>query len=642
MFRRPKRCIHQTSAIFTRVAELDSPCTNYTSKVYGDNHIQTLLYQQKHCYEAECTIQATECENVRDDTCGKIKSNNKQNKSSEEERALKDLQLPAGYELIIDAKNVKYFDHSLNEEMINLFKTHGFTSILSYHCNMHSTGAGMSCLGLMPRSHFSIHSFPEESVLFIDFFSEGEMNLYSLYEDIKGILFDTNQEENFKSNQGDNFDVNVPDVKILWTQCMRGFREEFSDDYDSSMNPLDGEITQDIYGPKDDSTIKKRVVSLKTKYQNVEIVEILPKFHSISHISYVKSLSNDESYESLNKELYRTDKQVFLDGDLQSSLYGEVPYHEAMVHPAMMTHPNPKRVAIIGGGEGATLREVLKHNTVEEVVMVDIDEEFINLCRAHIPEWSDCSDLIGSSGGSCFDDERARVYFQDAFKYFIDRFGDESERNGKPEKEELFDVIIMDACDPMNEFVENLFKNSVFIHSFYNAMTEDGVFVTQIGRSPKGDEGGIDLTGVFKSAAKDVGFESMHIYDEGHTLFYIPWSYLVALKNASMRNRWYRSPAEIEKELQQRILKTHSGKSALANFDGSTMFDYQIPSRVYESVYCRLPLGETLEECDRHYSGFGPNSNLGSFDLSNPYSPIFERHYGELQAAKWKNHSILV
>ncbi len=45
-------------------------------------------------------------------------------------------------------------------------------------------------------------------------------------------------------------------------------------------------------------------------------------------------------------------------------------------------------------------------------------------------------------------------------------------------------------------------------------MTEDGVFVTQIGRSPKGDEGGIDLTGVFKSAAKDVGFESMHIYDE--------------------------------------------------------------------------------------------------------------------------------
>ncbi len=93
--------------------------------------------------------------------------------------------------------------------------------------------------------------------------------------------------------------------------------------------------------------------------------------------------------------------------------------------------------------------------------MVDIDEEFINLCRVHIPEWSDCSDLVGSSGGSCFDDERARVYFQDAFKYFIDRFGDENTRDGKPEEKELFDVIIMDACDPMNEFVENLFKNSV-------------------------------------------------------------------------------------------------------------------------------------------------------------------------------------
>lgn len=115
----------------------------------------------------------------------------------------------------------------------------------------------------------------------------------------------------------------------------------------------------------------------------------------------------------------------------------------------------------------------------------------------------------------------------------------------------------------------------------------------------------------------------------------------MALKNSSMRSRWYRSPAEVDKELHQRILKTRSGKTALANFDGATMFDYQIPSRVYESVYCRLPLGETLEECDRLYSGFGPNSNLGNFVLSNPYSPIFERHYGELQAAKWKNHSIL-
>jgi spermidine synthase len=49
-------------------------------------------------------------------------------------------------------------------------------------------------------------------------------------------------------------------------------------------------------------------------------------------------------------------------------------YHEALVHPALFSHSNPKRVAIIGGGEGATLREVLKHNTVSEAIMIEIDE----------------------------------------------------------------------------------------------------------------------------------------------------------------------------------------------------------------------------------------------------------------------------
>ena len=53
--------------------------------------------------------------------------------------------------------------------------------------------------------------------------------------------------------------------------------------------------------------------------------------------------------------------------------------HEALVHPSMLSHTNPKRVLIIGGGEGATLREVLKYKSVEEVVMVDIDEELVNI-----------------------------------------------------------------------------------------------------------------------------------------------------------------------------------------------------------------------------------------------------------------------
>jgi spermidine synthase len=135
------------------------------------------------------------------------------------------------------------------------------------------------------------------------------------------------------------------------------------------------------------------------------------------------------------------DRMVFLDGLLQSRRAGDAAYHEALVHPALMAHPNPKRVAIIGGGEGATLREVLKHRTIEEVVMIEIDEIMVNTSRKFLPEWNDCSNLVGSKG-NCFDESRTKLYCEDAFKWFKDHFTGISLQN---DATETFDVIIMDA-----------------------------------------------------------------------------------------------------------------------------------------------------------------------------------------------------
>lgn len=156
---------------------------------------------------------------------------------------------------------------------------------------------------------------------------------------------------------------------------------------------------------------------------------------------YKESLAVDiDSYESRHPELFEPDRIVFLDGVMQSRRSGDAPYHEALVHPALFVHKEPRRVAIIGGGEGATLREVLKHNTVEKVVMIDIDEQMVTLSRKYLPFWSDCS-AIANSSASCFDDPRVETYFLDAFKWFIDRFaGGENTL-----LEEPFDVIIMDA-----------------------------------------------------------------------------------------------------------------------------------------------------------------------------------------------------
>ena len=119
---------------------------------------------------------------------------------------------------------------------------------------------------------------------------------------------------------------------------------------------------------------------------------------------------------------------LVLDGKIQSSEADEFIYHETLVHPAMLTHPHPEKVFIAGGGEGATLREVLAHKTVKRAVMVDIDEEVVSLCRRFLPAWHQ----------NAFDDPRAELHFVDARKYL-------------DESSDKFDVIIIDLADPLEQ-----------------------------------------------------------------------------------------------------------------------------------------------------------------------------------------------
>ena len=78
-------------------------------------------------------------------------------------------------------------------------------------------------------------------------------------------------------------------------------------------------------------------------------------------------------------------RTLLLDGKTQSTEMDEFVYHEALVQPSLITHSDPKEVFVAGGGEGATIREVLSHDSVTRVVMVDIDREVIELCRKHLP-----------------------------------------------------------------------------------------------------------------------------------------------------------------------------------------------------------------------------------------------------------------
>ena len=298
----------------------------------------------------------------------------------------------------------------------------------------------------------------------MDLFTCGQEPLIPLLPLIQNLFAIPSLDFGMSNNKG------VPhEPKMIWSHKLRGFREGFSPDYNKYENPLDQELGLDFLA-KHNLDNKVPLVSEETEFQHVDIYGLIdPRLHSIA--SYEKSLLEDGSYESVHQEYFRSDKMLFLDGVQQSSLYGEAAYHEALVHPAMLAHDNPKRIAIIGGGEGATLREVLKHKSVEEVMMCEIDEELVDLCREYLPEWSDCSDIDGSDADSCFDDSRANVVFEDAFKYFIDSFGEEGNKQDK------FDVIYMDALDPDRfvVIVGNLYKDNHFVDSLYNALSDYGV-----------------------------------------------------------------------------------------------------------------------------------------------------------------------
>lgn len=121
-------------------------------------------------------------------------------------------------------------------------------------------------------------------------------------------------------------------------------------------------------------------------------------------------------------------KVLVLDKDVQSTERDEYIYHETLVHPAMLAHAHPRSVFIVGGGEGATLREVLRHPSVERAVMCDIDAELVEMARQLLPEWHQ----------GAFEDPRAQIITEDA-------------RGWLENHTDTYDVIIIDLNDPVGE-----------------------------------------------------------------------------------------------------------------------------------------------------------------------------------------------
>lgn len=146
-------------------------------------------------------------------------------------------------------------------------------------------------------------------------------------------------------------------------------------------------------------------------------------------------------------------KMLVHDDVIMVTEFDEAHYHEMIVHVALNVHANPRRVLVIGGGDGGTLREVLKHQQVQSAHLCEIDGQVIETCKRHFPNLS-CS----------FDDPRAEVFLEDGAEFVKKR-------------ENFYDVIIVDSSDPIGP-AEVLFQEQ-FFRSMSNALTHDGIVITQ-------------------------------------------------------------------------------------------------------------------------------------------------------------------
>ena len=149
-------------------------------------------------------------------------------------------------------------------------------------------------------------------------------------------------------------------------------------------------------------------------------------------------------------------RMLVLDGVINLTERDEFIYHEMLAHVPLFSHPNPSRILIVGGGDGGTAREVLKHGGIKRIQQVEIDKKVIDVSKKYFPSLSRALDHI-----------KVQVLVKDAIQYIR-------------ETREKFDIILVDSTDPVIQQSEGLYTVS-FYRDCLNGLTEKGILAAQVG-----------------------------------------------------------------------------------------------------------------------------------------------------------------
>jgi spermidine synthase len=255
----------------------------------------------------------------------------------------------------------------------------------------------------------------------------------------------------------------------------------------------------------------------------------------------IKRKLHDEQSTYQRIEIYETEtfgRLMTLDGLVMVTDRDNFVYHEMMSHPALFTHPAPKRVLVIGGGDCGTLQQVLKHDSVVQADQVELDERVTRVAEKFFPQ------LCSSNG-----DSRARLKFEDGIAWVA---------NGAPGS---YDVIIVDSTDPVGP-AAGLFSEE-FYRNCFKALTPDGVLVGQ-SESPLFHAA---LIRSVQKAMRGAGFKSVaSIHFPQCTYPSGWWSATMACKQGEARE--FREAAANAKRFDTRYYNAavHRGALALPQF----------------------------------------------------------------------------
>ncbi len=334
----------------------------------------------------------------------------------------------------------------------------------------HFSPFGVSGVIVIQESHFSIHCWPEFGFASVDIYTCGDtVDPWKAYEYLKS---------KFCASHGSTMELNRGQKNLLTTRNVHSTESEKK----PSRKPKEIKSTRNIWFTERNENI---ALSLK---------------HSGERLYYYKS-----PYQKI--EIYQTEafgKIMVLDGNIVCAEEDEYVYHEMIAHVPAFAHTNPSKVLVIGGGDGGTVRELVRHEHIEKIDLVEIDEHVIKAAQQFLPELA-----------NSLNDKRVHIHINDGVE-FVD---------GCPA--ESYDIVIIDSDDPKGPG-EGLFTEK-FYREIYRILKSDGIMITQ-SESPRFNQQ--IFKDVFQCYRNIFGENNVHCY-----LMYLPsfpsgmWSFSFSTKN---------------------------------------------------------------------------------------------------------------